>query len=91
MIQRYPKRRSDVQARLIEGEMVVLDRKAELVHQLNQTATYIWERLDGKTPLEAIARTLVDSFDVDLKSAESDVTKTTEQFGRLNLLESNED
>jgi len=62
-----------------------------LVHQLNQTASFIWERLDGKTPVNAIARMLADCFDVDLKTAESDVAKATSQLRRLNLLESGND
>ena len=88
MTQNYAKPRPDLQAPLVEGEMVVLDRKEGLIHQLNQTASYIWERLDGKTPLSTIASMVVESFEVDLKTAERDVAETVSQLRKLKLMES---
>jgi methyltransferase-like protein len=88
MTQDYPERRFDLQARVVEGEMVVLDRKGGLIHQLNQTASYIWERLDGKTPISTIVNMLAESFEVDLKTAERDAAEVASQLQKLNLLES---
>jgi hypothetical protein len=88
MNQDCPKHRPDLRARVVEGETVVLDRKGGLIHQLNQTASYIWEKLDGKTPVNSIASMLAESFDVDLKTAERDVAQATSQFRKLNLLRS---
>jgi hypothetical protein len=88
MNQDYPKHRPDLRARVVEGETVVLDRKGGLIHQLNQTASYIWEKLDGKTPVSSIASLLAESFDIDLKTAERDVAEATSQFRKLNLLDS---
>lgn len=88
MDQNYPKRRPDLPAHLVDGEMVVLDRKGGLIHQLNQTASYIWERLDGKTPISVIASMLAESFEVDLKTAEKDTAEAASQLQKLNLLES---
>ena len=81
-----PRRRSDVSARLVEGEMVVLDRSADLVHQLNQTASFIWELCDGRSTAGGIADRLVDAFDVDPASAEAAVTATLREFEQLGLL-----
>jgi Coenzyme PQQ synthesis protein D (PqqD) len=84
---KHPTRRSDITARLVEGEMVVLDRERDLVHQLNLTATFIWQRCDGQCTGEEIARQLVEAFDIDSRTAEASVGLALQQFERLGLLE----
>jgi len=85
------KRRSDVNVRVIEGETVVLDRKGAQIHQLNQTASYIWDRCDGRSTIEEIAGQLAESFAVDPKAAARDAVATVRQLQRLNLLEPREE
>ncbi|HEX9821819.1 MAG TPA: PqqD family protein [Methylomirabilota bacterium] len=82
-----PRRRSDVRARAVEGEMVVLDRQRQLVHQLNQTASYVWERCDGEHTVPTIARDLAGVFEVDLQSAETDVANAVRQLEAAGLVE----
>lgn len=82
-----PKRRPDVLSRLIDGETVVLDRQAGLVHQLNHTASYVWERCDGQSTMTDIAHCLAQTFDVDLSVATCDVTAMIRQLQELHLLE----
>jgi len=83
-----PRRRSDLHARLVDGEVVVLDRKTDLVHQLNATASFIWERCDGRATPQDIAVQLVEAFEVDAHTAAASVASTLEQLARLGLLES---
>lgn len=83
-----PRRRPDVNARRVLGEVVVLDRKADLVHQLNQTAGFIWERCDGRTTPQAIADQLVEAFEVDPDTATASVAAALRQLEQLGLLES---
>ena len=71
--------------------MVVLDRSADLVHQLNQTARFIWELCDGQSTTRDIADRLVEAFDVDPAGAEAAVTATLREFERLGLLEHSSD
>ena len=75
----YLRRRSDVNIRVVDGEAVVLDRPEGLIHQLNQTATYIWERCDGKYTVAEIAAQLAQTFDVAPESAVQDVAKVVKQ------------
>ncbi|HWP58354.1 MAG TPA: PqqD family protein [Candidatus Acidoferrales bacterium] len=82
-----PRRRTDVRTRLIDGETIVLDRRQELVHQLNRTASYIWQRLDGqRTPAE-IAEQICQAFEVDEATALKDVLETIARLRKLDLLE----
>ena len=82
-----PKRRTNVNSRTVEGETVVLDRSNKQIHQLNQTASYIWERCDGVSTLQAIAQQLAETFAVDGETAIRDVTAVVVQFHALHLLE----
>jgi Coenzyme PQQ synthesis protein D (PqqD) len=82
-----PKRRPDVLSRLIDGETVVLDRQAGWVHQLNQTASYVWERCDGQSTVTDIVHRLAHAFDVDLSVATRDVRALIRQLQELHLLE----
>lgn len=81
-----PNRRLDVQARVVDGETLILDRAGGVIHQLNRTASYIWDRCDGQSTLAEIAHQLAEAFDVTVQTAAADVATTVEQLYRSNLL-----
>jgi Coenzyme PQQ synthesis protein D (PqqD) len=66
--------------------MVVLDREGELVHQLNRTASFIWDRCDGRRSIRQIGADLAAAFDVDLGTATEDVAATVSQLESLGLV-----
>jgi len=82
-----PKQRADVRTRRVEGEMVVLDRREEFIHQFNRTASYIWEHCNGLATPDEISQALCEAFDVDFSTAQKDVLATLEQLRRAKLLE----
>jgi hypothetical protein len=82
-----PHRRPDVRTRIIEGDTVVLDRHEGLIHQFNQTASYIWEQCNGQSTTAEIAQQLVEAFDVDPETAANDVAAIVQRLQELNLLE----
>jgi hypothetical protein len=43
------------------------------VYTLNETGAFIWEHIDGERTVEAIIEALTAEYDIDHKSAESDV------------------
>lgn len=83
-----PKRRSDVRVRHVEGESVILDRQTGRIHQLNRTASYLWERCDGHATLEDLCAHLLQAFDVEAQTAAADVAAIVRQLQTLHLLDS---
>jgi len=84
-----PKRRGDVNVRVVEHETVVFDRKGRLIHQLNETAGYIWDRCDGMSTIRDISNRLAEAFGVGPEIAGKDSAAIVSQFQQLNLLEAN--
>ncbi|HXG05477.1 MAG TPA: PqqD family protein [Candidatus Binatia bacterium] len=83
----YPRRRRGIPGRAIDGEMVLLDRHRNLVHQLNSTATFIWDRCDGARTVLDIARDVAHAFDVTPERAAADVMTTILQLEAVGLVE----
>lgn len=73
--------------RLIEGEVVILDRAAGVVHQLNATAGRVWSSCDGTASTQAIAEQLVADYEVALETALRDVETTIGRLQALGLLD----
>ena len=87
VLEARPKRRTDVMIRSVEGEVLVLDRRKEKIHQLNVTAAYIWERCDGRHSVVEIAMGLAAKFDIDLGTVSGHVAGAVREFEGLGLLE----
>ncbi len=81
-----PMHRPDLITRIIDGEVVILDRVAEKVHQLNPTASCIWDSCDGTLTAAEIAARVAQRFDVPANQAQDDVVATLADFERLGLL-----
>jgi len=73
--------------RVMDDETVILDREEGFVHQFNQTASYVWQRLDGVLPPTTIADQLVEAFEVDPETAVRDVAQFVSHLQKLHLLE----
>lgn len=84
----HPKRRTDVTTRDVNGEILILDRKNEDVHQLNSSASYVWRYCDGLISTHEIAMAMATDFSIDLEAAERDVADLITKLTALGLLES---
>jgi hypothetical protein len=78
--------RPDLNERTFEGETLILDRINGQIHHLNSTASYVWKQCDGAST-RAIAEKLAQAFQIDLASAEKDVSALLSEMTRMNLLE----
>ena len=80
------KRRSDLLTRIVDGEVIILDRAKGLVHQLNATASHVWNAFDEKRSAADIAAELSRRFSDTPETVLNDVHRTIAEFERLELL-----
>jgi len=73
-------------SREVDGETLVLDGRKDLVHRLNPTASFIWQRSQSGDPAEDIATALADAYDVEIGAASRDVTTTLHRLKELDLV-----
>ena len=73
-------------SREVDGETLVLDSRAGLIHQLNPTATFIWQQARSGSSEKEIAAALAENFDVEFEAAHRDVAVTLARLNELNLL-----
>jgi len=82
----YPRQRSDITRQTIDGEVVILDRRSQKIHQLNEAGSFIWDKCDGATPVSEIVRSVTERFDVEHDVAMADVERAVEELRSLDLL-----
>ena len=75
-------------SREVNGETLVLDSRAELIHQLNPTATFIWQQAQSGSSAGEIAAAVTEAYAVELKTAHRDVAATLARLKELGLVTS---
>jgi len=60
----------------------VTDNIADMnsVYTLNETGAFVWEHIDGKRSIEEIILTLMEEYNIERKTAESDVLSLIENM-----------
>lgn len=77
----------DFAIREIDGETIILDRHSEKIHQLNVTASYIWNLCDGATSIEDIIKAVAEHFGMPIADIEQEVRRCILQLQDLGLVE----
>ena len=55
---------------------------------MNETAAFLWEAVEGKTfDTEALAKLLVDEYDISMEVAEKDVTALLQTWNKAGVIE----
>jgi hypothetical protein len=83
-------RRHDLIVQAVDDEVMILDVAAGRVHQLNATASRIWNECEDAGSAEDLARRLVAGFDEvpEMTLVISDVVATLAEFEQLGLVTS---
>jgi hypothetical protein len=84
---RYIARSSQIAARLLGNEMVIMSAGDSRVFSLNEVATAIWEAADGRTPLdEIISDRVCANFDVSPQVALEDAEELVQELASQGIL-----
>lgn len=70
----------------LDSDLLLLDTEADRIHQLNQTATFIWRHVEEAPSPERLAGLLAEAFDVDEQVAQRDVLEALKRLRALNLV-----
>jgi hypothetical protein len=70
----------------LDGIVVVISAEDSILHELNETASFIWKLSTGERTTREIARLLAEEFDVDLETALTDTRALVEELLRKNIL-----
>ncbi len=83
----YVARSSEIAARLLGGEMVIMSAADSRVFTLNEVATVIWEAADGRTPLdEIVANRVCAKFVVAPQVALEDAEELVQELAGQGIL-----
>jgi PqqD family protein of HPr-rel-A system len=66
--------------------VLLLDTRTQHVHQLNQTAAFIWQACEEAPSVAELAARLALEFDVDEDTAKVDVNGTLDKLRELDLV-----
>ena len=87
MNEKYIARSSQIAARMLGGEMMVMSSVDSTFFTLNEVATAIWQAADGRTPLaEIVARNVCDEFEVDVEVAQRDAEQFVNELSHHGIL-----
>ena len=76
MSETYIARSPAIAARMLAGEMMVMNSADSTFFTLNEVATAIWQAADGHTPLSQIVRDhICERFEVTLEQAQADAER----------------
>jgi len=87
MPETYIVRSSAIAARLLAGEMMVMNSTDSTFFTLNEVATAIWQAADGRTPLREIVREQIcDQFEVEPEQAQTDAEQFVAELSTHGIL-----
>ena len=80
-------RSTEIAARTLGGEMMIMSPLDSTFFTLNDVATAIWLAADGRTPLaEIVERTLCAQYDVEVEEARRDAEEFVERLSHHGIL-----
>ncbi|HUM06222.1 MAG TPA: PqqD family protein [Terriglobales bacterium] len=87
MSETYIARSTNIAARMLAGEMMVMNSVDSTFFTLNEVATAIWQAADGRTPLrEIVNRDICERFDIDPEQAQADAQEFVADLSQHGIL-----
>lgn len=84
---RYVARATNVAARMIDGEMMIMSGADSSLFSLNETASILWQAADGVTPLaQIVEQRICGDYAVDPATALRDAEELAEELARHGIL-----
>ena len=80
------KRRDGLILQKVQQDLLLLDTEFNQIHQLNETASFIWENWEQVPDPVEISRLLAQKFDVEEQVVLNDVSAIVGRLQELNLL-----
>jgi len=78
----------DVVAAHLEGEAVLLHLGTKQYYRLNETGAAIWKSLEQRDDVATTVKRLVEEFEVDAATAETEVHRVLAELRERDLIES---
>jgi coenzyme PQQ synthesis protein D (PqqD) len=72
--------------REIDGEIVIVSPDDSVLHELNETGSFVWKQLDGRRPVAEIAASLAAEYDVTPEHALDDIETLLGELAARQLL-----
>lgn len=85
-----PRKSERIAARVIDGRAVIVVLDQHQLHTLNEVGTRVFELCDGQLGVQAIAKQIVQEFEVEEAVALSDVQRFVQQLSQAGALELSE-
>jgi len=84
---RYLARATNVAARMIDGEVMIMSGADSSLYSLNETASILWQAADGVTPLaQIVEQHICADYAVDSATALRDAEALSEELARRGIL-----
>ena len=80
------RRRDDLASVEIDGETILYDPEAEMLHRLDPIATVVWGELDCRRRLSELAADLAAEFDTDEDVVLGDIVRLVRQLASDQLV-----
>jgi hypothetical protein len=72
--------------REIDEETIIISPSESVMHELNDTGSFVWKRIDGRRTAADLAMLLAENYDVTRDVALADTTALLEEFAARKLV-----
>ncbi|MCC6209182.1 MAG: PqqD family protein [Gammaproteobacteria bacterium] len=80
------RKRENLTVQSVDEETLILDLDSNHIHQLNPTASFIWELCGGGISVDRLTELFAENYDIDGKTARVDVENVVRQLLDLGLI-----